>query len=95
MILLSVKVVFVDVLKQPAPSKKYKECMSITELQLPDDIVKQMLELWDRNKLRCGWFFREDFTPTTKDDFSRCLSILARNGNRETYVVARKLMKWL
>ena len=51
--------------------------------------------LWERNRLRCGWFLRRDFVPETRDDLLRCLHLLARHGDRNTFVLARKLEKCL
>jgi len=61
----------------------------------PADARKEALALWDRNRLRCGWFLREDFTPRTRDEFVRCLDMLAQHGDRATYVLARKLLRCL
>lgn len=59
------------------------------------NIREQVLSLWKRNRLRCGWFLREDFCPETADDFARCLTLLQQHGDRKTYVMARKLRKCL
>ena len=61
----------------------------------PADARRETLALWDRNRLRCGWFLRDDFTPHTRDEFARCLNMLAQHGDRATYVLARKLMRCL
>ena len=55
----------------------------------------ETLALWERNRLRCGWFLRENFTPRTRDELVRCLGMLAQHGDRATYVRARKLMRCL
>jgi len=54
-----------------------------------------VLSLWDRNKIVCAWHVREDFKPVTGDDFQRCLDLLMKHGDRDTYVLARKLKKCL
>jgi len=61
----------------------------------PIDIRKQALALWESNRLQCGWFMRDNFIPETRDDFCRCLDLLAKQGDRATYVLARKLIKCL
>lgn len=61
----------------------------------PADARKETLALWDRNRLRCGWFLRDDFTPRSRDEFVRCLGLLAQHGDRATYVLARKLLRCL
>jgi hypothetical protein len=59
------------------------------------DIKKQVLELWEKNRLRCGWFIRPDFIPQTREDFFYCLELITKQGDRTTYVLARKLLKCL
>ncbi len=59
------------------------------------DVQKETLALWERNRLQCGWFLRNDFMPRTRDEFARCLNMLAQHGDRATYVLARKLMRCL
>jgi hypothetical protein len=51
--------------------------------------------LWKNNRLRCGWFMRDDFIPETRDELLRCLELLMMRGDRETYIAARKLVKCL
>ena len=57
--------------------------------------MEQASALWEANRLQCGWFLKADFVPQTRDDFLRCLALLAKHGNRETYIRARKLLKCL
>ncbi len=60
-----------------------------------DEVRKETTALWERNRLRCGWFLRDDFVPRTHDELRRCLNALTRHGDRATYVLARKLLKCL
>ncbi len=62
---------------------------------MANDARQQALALWEQNRARCAWFMRDDFVPSSKDDFIRCLHTLAQHGDRATYVMARKLMKCL
>jgi hypothetical protein len=62
---------------------------------IPSAIMEQASALWEANRLQCGWFLKADFVPQTRDDFLRCLALLAKHGNRETYIRARKLLKCL
>ncbi|MFT5240370.1 MAG: hypothetical protein ACI9OU_002229 [Candidatus Promineifilaceae bacterium] len=62
---------------------------------VPRDVRDQALALWERNRLQCGWFVRDDFSPKTRSDFRRCLNLLAKHGDRATYVLSRKLIKCL
>lgn len=59
------------------------------------DVRKETQELWKTNRLRCGWFLRDDLVPETHDDLVRCLRLMARHGDRATFVLARKLQKCL
>jgi hypothetical protein len=59
------------------------------------DVRKETQALWERNRLRCGWFLRDDLVPETRDDLARCLRLMARHGDRATFVLARKLQKCL
>jgi len=71
------------------------EIVHTQSLPTSADARKETLALWARNRLRCGWFLRDDFTPSTRDEFVRCLDMLAQHGDRATYVLARKLMRCL
>jgi len=51
--------------------------------------------LWERNRLCCGWYVRSDFTPETDEEILFCLRLLARHGDRGTYIEARRMMKCL
>jgi hypothetical protein len=62
---------------------------------IPVDVREQALALWERNRLQCGWFMRENFMPETRDEFRRCLNLIAKQGDRANYVLARKLIKCL
>jgi hypothetical protein len=62
---------------------------------VPADVRKETQALWERNRLRCGWFLRDNLVPETRDDLARCLRLLARHGDRATFVLARKLQRCL
>jgi len=68
---------------------------AISSETVPFDVGDQIVELWDRNRLQCGWFLRSDFVPRTRSDFRRCLELLTKHGDRATYVLSRKLLKCL
>ena len=55
-----------------------------------DDVRRETLAVWEQNRL-LGWFLRDDFSPQTEDQLRRCLNVLARHGDRATYVQARLL----
>jgi len=62
---------------------------------VPTEVKQRTLALWENNRLQCGWFVRQDFVPRTRADFARCLNLMARHGDRATYVLSRRLMKCL
>ena len=62
---------------------------------LPADILLETQALWKQNRLRCGWFLRDDLIPENPDDLARCLRLLARHGDRATFIRARKLQRCL
>lgn len=64
-------------------------------MKLPTIIRQQISELWEKNRLFCGWFLRQDFIPHTDDELIRCAKLLEKHGDRQTYVTVRKLMKCL
>jgi hypothetical protein len=68
---------------------------SLPVQSIPLDVRQQVLALWERNRLQCGWFLRDNLIPETRDEFYHCLELLAKQGDRATYVLARKLMKCL
>lgn len=59
------------------------------------DVQRETQALWERNRLRCGWFLRDDLVPETPEDVLRCLRLLVLHGDRATFVRARKLQKCL
>ena len=61
----------------------------------PADVRRTIQTLWQRNRLCCGWFLRDDLIPETRDDLARCLRLMVRHGDRATFVLARKLQKCL
>jgi hypothetical protein len=44
---------------------------------------------------RCLWFLREDYIPAEPAEMLRVLDQIERHGNREEFVAARKLSRWL
>lgn len=68
---------------------------SISSKIVPLDFERQARELWEQNRRQCGWFLPDNFIPGTRDEIFRCLTMLAKHGDRATYVLARKLLKCL
>lgn len=44
---------------------------------------------------RCLWFLREDYDPTDPAEMLRVLDQIERHGDRDAFVAARELSRWL
>jgi hypothetical protein len=44
---------------------------------------------------RCLWFLREDYVPTEPAEMLRVLDQIERHGDRDAFVAARRLSRWL
>lgn len=44
---------------------------------------------------RCLWFLREDYCPTDPAEMRLVLGHIERHGDREAFVAARELSRWL
>jgi hypothetical protein len=51
--------------------------------------------LVDEYRTRCLWFLRPDFYPETREAALRVLRHIERHGDREGFVRAGKLRRWL
>ena len=51
--------------------------------------------LVEANRLRCLWFLRRDYYPSSDEERERVLLHIERHGDRETYRRARELRRWL
>ena len=51
--------------------------------------------LVDEQRVRCLWFLREDFYPTTLEERLRVLGYIERYGDREAFRRAGELRQWL
>jgi hypothetical protein len=52
-------------------------------------------QLVDEYRVRCLWFLREDFYPTTLEERLRTLAYIERYGDREAFRRAGELRQWL
>lgn len=47
------------------------------------------------NRASCLWFLEEQFRPTTQDQAVRTLDYIIRYGDREAFMRASELKRWL
>ena len=59
------------------------------------DTMVRIRALWEANRATCGWFVRGDFMPATPAEGALCLGWVKMHGDRDSYVMARKLEKCL
>ncbi len=59
------------------------------------EAMAQIRALWEANRATCGWFVRGDFMPATPAEGALCLGWVKMHGDRDSYVMARKLEKCL
>lgn len=62
---------------------------------LPAAPREEFLRLLREQRARCLWFLREEYVPETPEEIERVLGYLQRNGDRETYLAARRVSQWL
>jgi hypothetical protein len=60
-----------------------------------ETIMAEVQELVSRSRAACLWFLKEDIFPETPSQALSILESIARHGDRETYVQARRLKEWL
>ena len=51
--------------------------------------------LVDEYRVRCLWFLRPDFYPSTLEERLRILKYIERHGDREAFRRAATLRRWL
>ena len=51
--------------------------------------------LVDEYRVRCLWFLREDYYPTTDEQRIQVLAYIQRYGDREAYRRAAEIRRWL
>jgi hypothetical protein len=59
------------------------------------EVVARIDRLIDEYRIRCLWFMRLDYVPSTDEDRSRLLEYIERHGDREGFMRARELRRWL
>lgn len=51
--------------------------------------------LVDEYRLRCLWFLRSDYYPSTDAERLKVLLYIERHGDRDAYRRAREMRRWL
>jgi hypothetical protein len=59
------------------------------------DVTARINHLIDEYRIRCLWFMRLDYFPTTDAERARLLEYIERHGDREGFQRARELRRWL
>lgn len=60
-----------------------------------DEIERAVDALVDAQRAQALWFVHRDWYPSTDEERQRTLAQIQRRADRETYVRARQLAKWL
>jgi hypothetical protein len=60
-----------------------------------DPMRREFCELVERNRMRCLWFLRPDYCPEDVPGMLMVLRYLKRSGDRETFIRARRIERWL
>lgn len=49
----------------------------------------------DDYRTRCLWFLRDDLYPETREEALRVLQQIERHGDREAFIRAGRIRRWL
>lgn len=60
-----------------------------------NDLHSEFRRLVAECRDRCLWFLREDYCPTDPAEMQRVLEHIERHGDREAFLAARELSRWL
>jgi len=55
----------------------------------------ELRTLVDEYRTRCLWFLRDDLYPQTPDEAFRVLREIERHGDREAFIRAGRIRRWL
>lgn len=78
-------------------SQRYTlESMIGTTADIGDEAKRREIRaLVDRYRTRCLWFLRADYYPATDAEVCRVLAYLERYGDRDAFIRAADLRRWL
>lgn len=68
--------------------------MGTTRMDEPA-VIEAVNRLVDEYRIRCLWFLRSDFYPSTLAERLRVLGYFERHGDREVFRRAATLKRWL
>ncbi len=60
-----------------------------------EQIREAVSDLVDKYRTRCLWFLRPDFYPSSPEERLYVLDQIQRHGDRQGYVEAAALWRWL
>jgi len=69
--------------------------MSIEVSGMTTAVAETVNGLVDEYRLRCLWFLRGDYYPTTDDERQRVLEYIQRHGDRRVFLRAAEVRQWL
>jgi len=58
-------------------------------------VTEAVNQLIDEYRIRCLWFLRPDYYPSTPEERLRVLGYIERHGDREGFRRAATLKRWL
>jgi hypothetical protein len=61
----------------------------------PHQTAAAVRRLVDEYRDRCLWFLRADYYPEGAEEISRTLDYIERHGDRQAYLRAAEIRKWL
>lgn len=59
------------------------------------DVQTETIRLVEDYRHRCLWFLRPDYYPSTKEEVIRTLDLIERYGDREAFLRAEEIKRWL
>jgi len=59
------------------------------------DVTERYVELFNRCRTTCLWFFAPDRIPSDREAQLYSLECVERYGSREDFIAARELKQWL
>lgn len=58
-------------------------------------VAEAVDRLVDEYRIRCLWFLRPDYYPSTQAERLRVLDAIARHGDRDAFLRAARMRQWL
>jgi hypothetical protein len=62
---------------------------------IPQSYAAELRGLVDEYRTRCLWFLRRDLYPETRDEAVRVLRQIERHADRDGFVRAARIRRWL